>query len=233
MFAASPARLARRLLPAVLVVYGCSDPSAPVSPRVEVRAPSLDVVVAKVTNTDDSGPGSLRQAVFDAATTPGTVIQFDASLAGKTIVLTSGEIDVGTRLTIEGPVPAGITLSGGLSSRLFELGADGDLTVRNVSIVNGRETFGGAASLRDGTRLMVDHVLVANNEATAVGGAFDVANGATLTIVNSRARATSRRVTVGPSLAQATSRSATAPSPSTALVIQMAVARSISGRPRS
>ena len=40
-----------------------------------------------VTNTNDSGPGSLRQLIADAA--PDDTISFDASLSGQTIVLSS------------------------------------------------------------------------------------------------------------------------------------------------
>src|SRR5436190_21889977 len=145
MIAASPMRLARRILPALPVVfYGCSDPSGLTAPRIEPRVHALAAPVITVLNTDDSGAG------FDASAVAGSVVQFDASLAGKTIVLTSGEIDVGSQITIEGPVPAGITLSGGLTSRLFEVGPpNGDLTLRNISLVNGRESDGGAARLRD------------------------------------------------------------------------------------
>src|SRR3954465_15215152 len=95
MIAASPMRLARRILPALPVVfYGCSDPSGLTAPRIEPRVHALAAPVITVLNTDDSGAGSLREAVVDASAVAGSVIQFDASLAGKTIVLTSGEIDV-------------------------------------------------------------------------------------------------------------------------------------------
>ena len=181
MFAASPTRLAKRLLPVVLAVfYGCSDPSAPVSPRVELRAPSLDVNVVKVTNTDDSGPGSLRQAIADAP--DGSVIQFDASIAGKTIV-TDGLFPK-NQITIEGPLPAGITISGGLRAIVFAVGDGADVTLRNLSIVDGRNGIGGGIDVLR-ARLLLDHVLVANNEAVEDGGGISAADNATLTIVNS------------------------------------------------
>lgn len=41
-----------------------------------------------VTNANDSGPGSLRQALADANN--GDTIQFDVALNGQTISLTSG-----------------------------------------------------------------------------------------------------------------------------------------------
>src|SRR5258708_160713 len=45
-----------------------------------------------VLNTSDSGAGSLRQAVADAATAGGSnTINFDSSLAGQTITLASND----------------------------------------------------------------------------------------------------------------------------------------------
>jgi hypothetical protein len=59
-----------------------------------VRASTLTV-----TNTNDSGMGSLRQAVIDA--NPGDTITFTVPLPG-TITLTGGAISIGD-LTIMGP----------------------------------------------------------------------------------------------------------------------------------
>ena len=53
-----------------------------------------------VTNTNDSGPGSLRQAVMDVD--PIGVVRIDPSLAGDPIILTSGSIVVNKSITIVG-----------------------------------------------------------------------------------------------------------------------------------
>jgi hypothetical protein len=57
-----------------------------------------------VMNTNDSGAGSLRQAVLDANSNAAAVntIDFAPSLAGKTIKLTSGELDITKSLNIVG-----------------------------------------------------------------------------------------------------------------------------------
>ena len=184
MLATSPVRVFRRSLPlfAISVFYGCSDPAAPVAPRVDGTVHRVLAATVTVTNTDDAGPGSLRQAVVDAA--DNAVIQFDPGIAGQTIVLTSGNIGISKALTIEGPVPAGITISGGLLSRAFFVSVTGNLVLRNLAIIDGRDKFGGGLAV-EGTA-MLDHALVANNEATSgAGGGIFVSTDGKLLLVNS------------------------------------------------
>ncbi len=69
-----------------------------------------------VTNLNDAGAGSLRQAVIDANGSYGLdVIEFQGGLAG-TITLTSGDIDIYDSLVINAPVPSVITVSGGFTA---------------------------------------------------------------------------------------------------------------------
>ena len=185
MLAASPARLTRRIVPALLVVfYGCSDPSAPTAPRIESRAHALAAPMVTVLNTDDAGAGSLRQAILDAAA--GSVIQFDAAIAGQAIVLSTGQIVIDKLLTIEGPIPLGMTISGGMSSRVFNVFPDGNVVFRNVSIVNGNEQTvgGGGGGLWVNGTVLLDHVLVANNQTGNTGGAIFVKSSGQLTLIN-------------------------------------------------
>ena len=55
-----------------------------------VGSSSLDAATITVINTNDSGPGSLRQALAKAHNED--AINFDSSLKGQTITLTSGEL---------------------------------------------------------------------------------------------------------------------------------------------
>jgi hypothetical protein len=57
-----------------------------------------------VTNPNDSGPGALRAAVGAADSTSGATIDFAANLHG-TITLTSGQLDLTSSMTIDGPGP--------------------------------------------------------------------------------------------------------------------------------
>ncbi len=83
-----------------------------------------------VTNTNNSGAGSLRQAIIDA--TAGQTIGFAVT---GTITLTS-EISFSKNLTIIGPGATQLTLSGGGSNRVFNL-TGGTIAVSGLTIANG------------------------------------------------------------------------------------------------
>ena len=76
--------------------------------------------VLTVTNTNDSGTGSLRAEV--AASQSGDTIVFSHKVHGQTITLTSGPIvDTGIGLTIQGPGAGLLTVSGNNQSGIFDL----------------------------------------------------------------------------------------------------------------
>jgi hypothetical protein len=74
-----------------------------------------------VTNNNDSGSGSLRDAIQRANADPGSnTITFDPAVTG-TILLTSGEIQISGSLTITGPGAAALTIDANANSRIFSI----------------------------------------------------------------------------------------------------------------
>ncbi|MGD8782635.1 MAG: choice-of-anchor Q domain-containing protein [Ignavibacteria bacterium] len=133
-----------------------------------------------VTNTNDSGTGSLRQAITNA--TSGDVIEF--SVTG-TITLSS-QLTIGKNLTINGPGASALTISGNSSVRVIEVNSSYTLNINNLSIKNGTHgSYGGGIENDQGT-LTIDNCFFSGNEVTgtATGGAVDAYNGS-LTITNS------------------------------------------------
>lgn len=145
-----------------------------------------------VTNTNDSGAGSLRAAIANAQ--PGDTIRFDPSLANRTITLTSGEIEIpaGKNLIIDGADAADLTISGNNRSRIFRLASNVSFptsqTIRNLILANGRSNDrGGAIQTEDLGQLTVENVTFRNNAAVN-GGASIWTNGRSggVTVIDSR-----------------------------------------------
>lgn len=132
-----------------------------------------------VTNTNDAGAGSLRQAVLDANAAPGAdVIQFSAGVTG-TISLSTGELSVSESLTIDGPGANVLSVSAGGRSRVFNFTA-GTSFLRRLWITGGNASSGGGV-VNAGT-LTVENCEVSVNSAGSGGG---IANTGTLTLLAS------------------------------------------------
>ena len=133
-----------------------------------VSAQAEDFVV---TNLDDSGPGSLRQAVLDAeANSEPDNITFDGSL--------SGQIDLGDQIWIDNDLtitgfpedPSRITIDGGGEDRIIvstcEGGAGEAVTIEGLTLTHGRtesqNPFGGAIHTEDCDLNLRDMVITNN-----------------------------------------------------------------------
>lgn len=103
-----------------------------------------------VTNTADSGAGSLRQAMEDARSTPGgDVIVFDAALNGQTITLADDLPRIIDDLVIDGGT-TGVTVSGNDLYRVF-WASSGAITIQNLTIAHGLAKGGaGGRGAADG-----------------------------------------------------------------------------------
>jgi hypothetical protein len=136
-----------------------------------------------VTNTLDSGAGSLRAAIANASNAPKTsdTIVFAPSLNGQTITLTSGELLITSDVTIAGP-GTNLTISGNHASRVFEFTGKTkhdhpQVSLSGMTISNGNTGVGGAID-NDGT-LTISNCIFSFNSAGS-GGAID--NAGTLTV---------------------------------------------------
>jgi hypothetical protein len=134
-----------------------------------------------VTNTDDSGPGSLRQALASAMF--GDTITFAPELTGQTITLASTLV-IDTRLTIDGSgLPSQVTISGGNVAHL-EITLLGDLTISSVVISNGYSSDNGGAIYSLGN-IQISDSRLENNHAVGNGGAIALFGNAVGVISNS------------------------------------------------
>jgi hypothetical protein len=139
-----------------------------------------------VLNLNDSGPGSLRQAVLDANGYPGAnQIVFASDLQG-TIALTSGELDLSNDLTIAGPGAGRIAISGTNVSRVFNIAAGVTAEIDALTITQGRASQAGGIN-NAGSLTLSQCILSANVATTSsgTGGGGGVLNRGHLTISTS------------------------------------------------
>ncbi len=145
--------------------------------------PALDATAATftVTNTKDSGAGSLRQAITDANTAAGAdTIVFDASFnTARTITLGGTVLLIGTNadLTITGPGANLLTVSGNNASRVFQIQAGiGQVTISGMTITQGSGLAGATANGggidNAGTTTLTNVIVTANTANFSGGGIY-------------------------------------------------------------
>ena len=153
-----------------------------------VGVAQLHAGIISVTNTNDSGPGSLRDALANAAN--GDTISISAT---GMILLTSGELFVTKSLNIVGPSPDLLAVDGDHLSRVFHIGPNTTVSISSLTVTNGFDTEAslerGGGIYNDHATLTVSNCAVNGNLSTRVGAGGIVNDAyegsATLTIVNS------------------------------------------------
>ena len=146
-------------------------------------AVTVHAATITVTNTNDSGAGSLRDAIINA--NDGDTI--DATGVSGTILLTGGELFNTHSVTIIGPGAGNLAVNGNATFRVFR-NEGSNTTISGLTITNGVDEFGlgGDGILNEGGLTVIDTSIVNNNGGGEGGGiksAFGVPN--TTTVINS------------------------------------------------
>jgi hypothetical protein len=157
-----------------------------------VNAAAVRGATITVFNANDSGAGSLRQAIFDASS--GDTINFALPQGVTAIALTSGELLINKNLTIDGPGADKLTvrvsfLGGGCNTQLFRTFHIAPATVAATIFgvtVSGPTIFctglkaGGIVN--SGTLTITNSTISGNFPAGDGGG---ISNSGALTVTNS------------------------------------------------
>jgi hypothetical protein len=156
-----------------------------------------------VTNLNDSGPGSLRDAISTASA--GDVLTFNPILAGQSILLNS-VIEIDKDLTIDGTgLTSPINLSGNYKTGVLHIQTgvtvalkkinliqgiaggivnDGTLSISNVQVSGNARSFSGGGIENTGNLTVTDSTISGNCEEGPMGGG-GIFNSGALTIENS------------------------------------------------
>jgi hypothetical protein len=124
-------------------------------------APTASAGTISVTNLNDSGPGSLRAAITEAAANE------TIALPAGQITLTSGPLAFSKNLTISGDGASSSVISGNNASRVFTITGTPTVTLRELTVTRGNNPKGGGISA-SGT-LTLDGVVVSANHAGGGG----------------------------------------------------------------
>jgi len=141
-------------------------------------ATSAEAATYTVTNTDDSGAGSLRQAITDANTngvagTPDT-ITFASGVTGS-IGLTSGTLTISDPggLSIEGPGASTLSVSGAgqAGQGIFDIVAGGsaDVSISGLTLTGGSTSDSGGAIADESSPLTLTDDTISGNTDTGDG----------------------------------------------------------------
>ena len=142
-----------------------------------------------VTNSLDSGSGSLRQAVLNAAS--GDRIIFNPSTFNHALTITlNSQIEISKSLTIDGTAGNVVTptLDGNTAyHRIFLVRQGASVTLTRLRLVNGYDsacdTCGGGAIHNAGVLSITSGIFISNTSAAHMGGA--IYNSGTLTVTGS------------------------------------------------
>ena len=168
-----------------------------------------------VTNLNDSGPGSLRQAISSANSNPGNDT-IDLQGLNGAIALNNGALQISESVTVNGPGANQLTLSGGNNTQAFVIAPQhtespfvvniNNLTVANgfssdcgggiiatnvelnlsqVEITGGAAMNGGGVCLRGGTLNLSQSTVDHNKALSGNGGGIRTENAAVVSVSNS------------------------------------------------
>ncbi len=146
-----------------------------------IRTPSLQPIIStQVTNTHDSGPGSLQYVINSAP--DNSTITFGANVRG-TIQLTSNDLNIGKNLTLLGPGADKLAISS-TRSHVIHVGTHASVSIQNLAFKDSQIIFEDTGSLfgsfiyNEGTLALINSFISGNKVSSgspfSCGGIYNV-----------------------------------------------------------
>ncbi len=160
---------------------GNFDPSSGNTTQVINACTQNPVVI----NTNDSGAGSLREALATVCTAPNNNITFniDPGTGPHTITLTTGVLVAAKNANIKNSSGESITVSGGGTSGVFNINLGKTVNIIGLSITGG-SAANGAGVLNNGTLNLVNSTVFSNTATSDGGGIQNTSSATSLTLIN-------------------------------------------------
>ena len=140
------------------------------------------IVVNNPTDTPVAGQTDLRQAIVQANTTGGAeTIVFDKTVfkTPQTITLNGTQLELSDKTgteTITGP-KAGVTVSGGGLSRVFQVDPGVTASISGLTITGGGNTYYGGGLYNEGATTLTNCTVSGNSAFFGGGGLMDGGSG--------------------------------------------------------
>jgi len=154
-----------------------------------------------IRSTANSGPGSLRNVL--AALPAGGTVSFAPTLAGQTILLTSGPLVLSKDVTIDAAAAPGLTLSGNDADRVVIVNPGAHVVARSLTFAHGFG-FDLAGGILNNGDLTLERAIVRDNRVGAVtndfwkgGGGIYNGQNSRLVLRDSTVRANTTQITDG------------------------------------
>lgn len=156
------------VLPALIFLLSLGSPA---------QAATITVV-----NSNNEGAGSLRQAILVAA--PGDTIDFDVQPGELFSVALTIELLIDKNITIKGPDPVRLTLTGLTLARVLRIAPGATVTLDGLTIADGKAIGGNiGGNILNAGNLTIRNCIVSGGEASSGGGIYN--NGGVLRVTNS------------------------------------------------
>lgn len=138
-------------------------------------------ITVAVTNLNDHGAGSLREAIRDACS--GDMIEI---LPTGTIVLSTGDLVIDKDLRIVGPGASALAIDGGFTSRVFRIDS-GEVTISGLTVTRGRAC--GGSGILNLAKLAIHDCTISGNLSDICSGGSGIENRNVLTMKRSLVKA--------------------------------------------
>ncbi|MEH2263693.1 hypothetical protein [Nostoc sp.] len=123
-----------------------------------------------VTNTNNSGAGSLRQAVLNANALSGKdIINFGGLFTdglAHTISLTHSGLSITDNLTIKGTNPSKLTIKDDTADRIFDISSGVTAAINGLTITNTYDGANGGGAISNAGILTLNNTIIAGNTVT-------------------------------------------------------------------